>query len=157
GIPEAVAIACALCEALIAAHAADVIHRDIKPANALLARDGRVVLADFGIAAVRIADGVHASGTPAYMAPEQAPGEPPTPAADVYAVGVLLHEMVTGRRAFTGSPVAILEAKQHVARLAPAAPELAPELAEVIDRATARELDDRFETAAELCHALGPW
>jgi serine/threonine-protein kinase len=156
-VPEAVAIACALCEALIAAHAADVIHRDIKPANVLLGRDGRVVLADFGIAAVRIADDAGISGTPAYMAPEQARGEPPTPAADVYAVGVLLHEMVTGRRAFTASPAAILEAKQHVERLTVAAPDIAPELAEVIGRATARELADRFATAAELCHALARW
>ncbi|HWU86421.1 MAG TPA: serine/threonine-protein kinase, partial [Kofleriaceae bacterium] len=106
-VPEAVAIACALCEALIAAHAADVIHRDIKPANVLIASDGRAVLADFGIAAVRIADDADMSGTPAYMAPEQARGEPPTPAADVYAVGALLYEMVTGRRAFDGSAAAI--------------------------------------------------
>ena len=156
-VTEAVAIACALCEALIAAHAADVIHRDIKPANVLLASDGRVVLADFGIAAVRISDNADVSGTPAYMAPEQARREPPTPAADVYAVGVLLHEMVTGRRAFDGSAAAIFEAKQQVERLVLTAPDSAPELAEVIGRATARDLTDRFATAAELFNALGPW
>jgi tetratricopeptide (TPR) repeat protein len=154
---EAVAIACELCEALIAAHAADVIHRDIKPANVLLARDGRVVLADFGIAAVRIADDADISGTPAYMAPEQARGEPPTPAADVYAVGVLLYEMVLGRRAFLGNPAAIFDAKQQVDHLIPAGVDLPPGLAEVIGRATARELADRIATAAELRAALAPW
>jgi serine/threonine protein kinase len=157
-VPEAVAIACALCEGLSAAHAADVIHRDIKPANVLLARDGRAVLADFGIAAVRIADDAGISGTPAYMAPEQARGEPPTPAADVYAVGALLHEMVTGRRAFAGDPVAIFDAKQQVERLTVTPHDDVPrELGEVIGRATARELADRFGTAAELGHALAPW
>jgi serine/threonine-protein kinase len=156
-VAEAAAIGCALCEALIAAHAADVIHRDIKPANVLLASDGRIVLADFGIAAVRIADDAEISGTPTYMAPEQARGEPPTPAADVYAVGVLLHEMVTGRRGFDGSPAAILEAKQYVERLAVTAHDVPAELAEVIGRATARDLDERFATAAELHHALAPW
>jgi tetratricopeptide (TPR) repeat protein len=156
-VDEAVAIACELCEALIAAHAADVIHRDIKPANVLLADDGRVVLADFGIAAVRISDDVDVSGTPAYMAPEQARGEPPTPAADVYAVGVLLYEMVIGRRAFSGNPAAIFDAKQQVDHLVPAGADLPPGLAEAIGRATARELADRFATAAELRGALAPW
>ncbi len=156
-VPEAVAIASALCEGLIAAHAADVIHRDIKPANVLLAHDGGVVLADFGIAAVRISDNGDVSGTPAYMAPEQARGAPPTPAADVYAVGVLLHEMVTGRRVFMGSPMAIFDLKQQVDRLVPVMDDIPPELAEVIGRATARELAERFATAAELHNALAPW
>jgi serine/threonine-protein kinase len=156
-VPEAVGIASALCEALIAAHAVDVIHRDIKPANVLLATDGGVVLADFGIAAIRIADDLDISGTPAYMAPEHAAGDPATPAADVYAVGVLLHEMLSGRRAFTGEPVAIFDAKQQVERLELTEPDVPPELAEVVGRATARELAERFTTAAELFHALAPW
>ena len=156
-ISEAVAIAGALCEALIAAHAADVIHRDIKPGNVLIASDGRIVLADFGIAVIRVVDEADMSGTPAYMAPEQARGEPPTPAADVYSVGVLLHEMVTGRRAFTGNPAAVFDAKQQVDRLVPVAHDLPLELAEVIGRATARELAERFSTAAELGNALAPW
>jgi len=156
-IAEAAAIACALCDGLIAAHAADVIHRDIKPANVLIAGNGHVVLADFGIAAIRISSEGDISGTPAYMAPEQTRGEPPTPAADVYAVGALLYEMVTGRRAFNGTPVAIFDAKLQVERLVPGGPDVAPELAEVVGRATARELAERFATAAELRAALGPW
>ncbi|HEY6037227.1 MAG TPA: serine/threonine-protein kinase, partial [Kofleriaceae bacterium] len=113
-VADAVAIATAVCDGLAAAHARDVIHRDIKPDNVLLAGDDRVVVADFGVAAVNVGERAELSGTPAYMAPEQARGEPPTPAADVYALGVVLYEMVTGRRAFTGDVTKILEDKQIV-------------------------------------------
>jgi tetratricopeptide (TPR) repeat protein len=157
-LADATAIAGELCAGLAAAHAAGVIHRDIKPDNVLLASDGRVVLADFGVAA--IATGGHTGellGTPTYMAPEQARGEPPTPAADVYAVGVLLYEMVTGQRAFTGDLAEILVAKQDVPRLEPAPGSVPTELARVIGRATARDLADRIPTAAELRRVLAPW
>jgi tetratricopeptide (TPR) repeat protein len=156
-IAEAVAIACALCDGLTAAHAVHVIHRDIKPDNVLLANDGRVVMADFGVAAIGAGDLADTSGTPAYMAPEQARGEPPSPAVDVYAVGVLLLEMVTGRRAFQGGAAQILSDKQTLERVAPGIGDAPAELAEVIGRATARDLAARFATAAELRAALAPW
>ncbi len=156
-IAEAVAIACALCDGLTAAHAANVIHRDIKPDNVLLASDGRVVMADFGVAAVGAGDLADTSGTPAYMAPEQARGEPPSPAVDVYAVGVLLLEMVTGRRAFQGGAAQILADKQALERVAPGIADAPAELGEVIGRATARDLAARFSSAAELRAALAPW
>src|SRR5258708_31888355 len=107
-VGEAVAIACALCDGLAAAHAAAVIHRDIKPDNVLLAADGRVVMAAFGVAALGGTDRRDLSGTPAYMAPDQARGEPPTPAADVYAVVGLLFEMGIGRRVVSGDVTMIL-------------------------------------------------
>ncbi len=155
---EAVGIAVALCDALMAAHAADVIHRDIKPDNVLIASDGRVVMADFGIAAASITTVHDPSGTPAYMAPEQARGEPPTPAVDVYAVGVLLYEMVTGRRGFSGDLAKILSDKQDIAQLTvPPGTEISNEVAAVIARATAREREHRYATAAELRRALAPW
>jgi tetratricopeptide (TPR) repeat protein len=146
---EAVAIARDLCDALVAAHAAGVIHRDIKPDNVLIASDGRVVLADFGVAAASIGDLGEVSGTPAYMAPEQAHGEPATPAADVYSVGVLLYEMVSGTRAFHGDTVRGKGLPAHL--------ELAhgpPELAHVIARATARDRSERVATASELRRLL---
>jgi serine/threonine-protein kinase len=155
-VAEAVAIASAMCDALEAAHAAGVIHRDIKPDNVLLAGDGRVVLADFGVAAVAAAEG-ELSGTPAYMAPEQARGEAPTPAADVYAVGAVLFEMLAGRRAFDGALTTILDAKQALERVTLAPGDGPPELAAVIAQATARDLAARYSTASALRRALAPW
>src|SRR5512140_3152248 len=158
-VVEAATIARALCEGLAVAHAAGIIHRDIKPGNVLIANDGRVILADFGIAALAVAAGAGAgdsSGTPAYMAPEQARGETPTPTIDVYAVGVLLYEMVTGRRAFTGDLDSILEAKQEVAELRPGG-DVPAELGQLIGHATARDASARIGSAAELGRRLGAW
>src|SRR6185295_9176190 len=104
---------------------------DIKPDNVLLASDGRVVLADFGVAAAGVARAGELSGTPAYMAPEQARGEAATPAADGYAVGVVLLEVLTGQRT-PGGPTAGIPA----------------ELMHVIDDATAGNRDQRIASAA---------
>ena len=110
--PEAVRMALQVCDALAYAHARGVVHRDIKPANILVDGEGRVKVTDFGIARVVGAGGrrdtltaVHTVvGTPEYMAPEALAGAPPDPRMDVYAVGVLLHEMVTGRPPVAGAP-----------------------------------------------------
>ncbi len=106
---------------LAALHQAGTLHRDVKPSNTLVADDGRVVLLDFGLAA---ALGLHgplalddsgASGTLAYMSPEQAWGSAPHPAADWYSVGVLLFEALTGRLPFSGPPARMLQAKAESA------------------------------------------
>ncbi|HWB68273.1 MAG TPA: serine/threonine-protein kinase [Mycobacteriales bacterium] len=95
-----------LADALAYVHGQGVIHRDIKPANVLISVDGRVHLADFGIA--RLADSAHVTragdvlGTPAYFAPEQVNGEVVGPPADVYALGLVLLECLTGRREYDG-------------------------------------------------------
>jgi WD40 repeat protein len=108
-IPEAVRIGCEMAEALAAAHALGLIHRDIKPSNVWLeAPNGRVKVLDFGLA--RGGDGsVTGSGavlgTPAYMAPEQAAGLPLDARADLFALGCVLYEMLTGERAFSGPDV----------------------------------------------------
>jgi eukaryotic-like serine/threonine-protein kinase len=154
-VAEAVAIVSALCDGLAAAHAAGVIHRDIKPDNVLLA-NGRTVLTDFGVAAVVAAEG-EVAGTPAYMAPEQALGRPATPAADVYAVGVLLYEMIAGARAFTGAVEAIFFAKQERPYLAVAGRDVPVALADAIAAATAREPGARIASAAALKQALSPF
>ena len=155
---EAIAIAHAICEGLGAAHAVGVIHRDIKPGNVLVARDGRVVLVDFGVAVVRSSDG-EAAGTPGYMAPEQARGEPATPATDVYAVGVLLYEMLTGRRAFAAGSDSFTQdlANRVEALVLPPSDDVPRELAFAIARATAYDPRSRIASASELQRLLERW
>jgi serine/threonine-protein kinase len=97
------------------------------------------------------------SGTPAYRARELARGEAATPSSDVYAVAVVLYELVTGRRAFSGEMLTVLDAKQSVERVMPLDGEAPPELADVIGRATARDPAQRIATAAALRAALQPW
>jgi len=109
---QAVRVVLQVCDALAYAHARGVVHRDIKPANILVADEGLVKVTDFGIARIVRQEGprdtltaAHAVvGTPEYMAPEALAGAPPDPRMDVYAVGVLLHELVTGRPPVAGAP-----------------------------------------------------
>jgi eukaryotic-like serine/threonine-protein kinase len=115
-----------LCEGVAALHAAGKLHRDIKPTNALVARDGRVVLLDFGLVA-DLGPGVPGAGldagivgTPGYMAPEQCSGRPASPAQDWYAVGVVLYEALAGRLPFSGTPIEMMVDKQRFDPPAPA-------------------------------------
>ncbi|MBI3478185.1 MAG: protein kinase [Acidobacteria bacterium] len=111
-LPEdkATDIARQLCAGLAAAHAKGVLHRDLKPANIMLDGRGQVVMTDFGLAG--LADQIHGadvrSGTPAYMAPEQLAGKEVTAQSDIYALGLVLYEVFTGKRAFTAETLAEL-------------------------------------------------
>ncbi len=116
-LPRLIEALAQLATGLIALHHAGVIHRDIKSSNALVHRDGRVVITDFGVVAEesRVSRvGLHdrTAGTVAYMAPEQSAGAAPAPASDWYAVGVLLYVALTGSHPFIGSQTAILTAKR---------------------------------------------
>jgi eukaryotic-like serine/threonine-protein kinase len=123
-LPFAAAWIRQLADALDAAHAAGILHRDVKPANALLGKDDRLFLADFGIAKmVESITGLTATGvvvgTPVYMAPEQAQGRPATPATDRYALAVVAYEILAGRPPFEGdNPLSLMH--QHVSTPAPA-------------------------------------
>ena len=163
-VAQAASIASAICEGLSVAHAAGVIHRDIKPENVLLTPSQRVVLADFGVAAFSASDSDGALvGTLEYMAPEQARGEQATPATDVYAVGVVLFEMLCGMRAFSGSMSELLVAKQDVEKVSLELAEtvtrgpLPGEIKQLVERATARDPAQRIATAAELTRRLAPF
>jgi len=154
-VGEATAIAVALCDALAAAHDVGVVHRDVKPGNVLIGEDGRIVLTDFGIAEVNLAELGRLEGTPRFMAPEQALGEPATPAADIYALGVVLYEMLTGRPAFAGNMAEILDAKQRIPHLV--LEDVDPRLAEIVAAATRREPALRPRSAHELRRSLAPF
>ncbi len=101
---KALDIARQLCAGLAAAHTKGVLHRDLKPANIMLDGRGQVVITDFGLAG--IADQIHGadvrSGTPAYMAPEQLAGKEVSTRSDIYSLGLVLYEVFTGKRAFSG-------------------------------------------------------
>src|SRR5579872_5618500 len=109
---KAVEIARQLCAGLAAAHERGVVHRDLKPANVMIDGDGNVRITDFGLAVAAGTAGVERAGTPQYMAPEQLAGQPATIQSDIYALGLILFEVFTGRRAFDAKTMADL-IRQH--------------------------------------------
>jgi eukaryotic-like serine/threonine-protein kinase len=160
---EACRIIIAVLEGLAAAHAKGLVHRDVKPGNVLLANDGSVKLADFGIAKA-VSDAAfdltapgEVIGTPTYLAPEQTRGGEVGPRSDVYAAGVVLYEMLAGAPPFKAdSPVATALAHREspVPPLRERAPGVPATLAAVVDRALAKDPDERFPDAAAMCAAL---
>jgi len=164
-VPEAVAICRSICQALIAAHERDIVHRDIKPENLFLVGEGAqrtVKVLDFGIslmgdAAASLTKTGMVMGTPAYMPPEQARGQRVDHRADVYAVGAILYEAVTGRAPFKGADAvstlgAVLTQLPSPARSH--APELPEGLEAVINKAMAKTPEQRYGTMRELDAAL---
>ena len=163
--PEEVArITADLAQALDAAARAGVVHRDVKPENVLLEEGtGRALLADFGIARAVAGEpgdtstgqGV-AVGTPSYMSPEQASGEEIDGRSDLYALGVVAYEMLTGRPPFTGTHRVVVS--KHIAeRPAPVAkrrPGTPPRLAAAVMRALEKHPSERWQTGEEFRQAL---
>lgn len=140
---KALQIARQLCAGLAAAHHRGVVHRDLKPANIMIDGDGDVRVTDFGLAAVASAEGegTGGSGTPAYMAPEQLAGRSVTARTDIYALGLVLYEVFTGKPAFSAVTMAeLLRARQS--NPTPTTPTLlVPDLDPVIERAVLRCLE----------------
>jgi eukaryotic-like serine/threonine-protein kinase len=145
--------------ALGVAHEARVVHRDVKPANIMVREDGLVKLTDFGIARALDASGhtQHGEmlGTPNYISPEQALGHAATGASDLYALGVVAHEMLSGQRPFDrGTPIAT--AMSHVTEPPPPLPDEVPlELREVVEALLEKKPGDRPPNARALAQMLG--
>jgi len=151
-----------LTDALSYAHSHGVIHRDLKPANALVDSNGNLFLTDFGIAKLlesaspRLTQTDAIMGTPAYISPEQAQAQTVDQRSDIYSLGIILYEMVTGRVPFTAdTPLAII--LKHISDPMPLPslikPDIPASIEQVILKALAKEPQDRFATAAEFLSA----
>ena len=144
-----------VCAGLSAAHAVGVVHRDLKPENVLIAKDGRVVITDFGIARLSTGDGSKTMGapigTPAYMAPEQVEGSKDIDArADIYALGAMLYELLTGERAWQGESVyqvAALRLVMPPPNPRERRPDLPEPVARIVRKCMARNRDERYASA----------
>ena len=157
-LPErSVEIAEAVSRALSAAHEKGLVHRDIKPGNIMLTGDGQVKVMDFGIARATSADTVTQTaavlGTAAYLSPEQAQGETVDARSDIYSLGVVLYEMLTGRQPFSGdSPVSV--AYKHVTQDPPPPSSINPDVPESLDavvmKSLAKNADNRYQSASEM-------
>ena len=158
---QAAHIAADVARALQVAHYRGIVHRDVKPSNILVGRDGRVHVADFGIARAMTEAQVTLPGTTMgsvhYFSPEQARGETATAASDIYSLGIVLFEMLTGQRPFSGDgAAAVAMARLTTTPPRPSAlrPSVPPELDQIVTRAMAFEPTDRYASAAAMASAL---
>jgi serine/threonine-protein kinase len=160
---RATRIALAICAALGHIHARGVAHRDLKPENVMIDAEDRVKLIDFGIAAKtgvrRLTFGKLSNimGTPEYISPEQVKGQRGDARSDLYALGIMLYEMLTGTTPFHGSnPFAIMNARLNTAPTPPSeiVPELSPRLDAIVSRALQRDPGDRYRSAQEFAYDL---
>ncbi|HEY1451539.1 MAG TPA: protein kinase [Solirubrobacteraceae bacterium] len=156
-VTEAIAYSIEIARALGAAHERMIVHRDVKPQNVLISEEGGAKITDFGIARTLTEEGLTVDGrvlgTTDYVSPEQALGQPVTGQSDLYSLGIVLYEMLTGQVPFTGeTPVAV--AMRHVREQVPDVQLLRPGVsaatASVIDRAVAKDLDYRYRDAAHM-------
>ncbi len=160
-IPQAIAYAIEIARALGAAHERQIVHRDVKPHNVLISEEGGAKITDFGIARSLSEEGLTMAGrvlgTTDYVSPEQALGQPVTGQSDLYSLGVVLFEMLTGQVPFhASSPVAV--AMKHVREDVPDVQRLRPELsaatAAVVERAVSKDLSRRYTDAASMVSDL---
>lgn len=152
-------IMCELLDALHHAHANGVVHRDLKPANIILLADGKVKVADFGIARIETSDLTQAGtvlGTPSYMSPEQFMGQPVDRRSDIFSCGVILYQMLTGEKPFTGAVTTIMHKVLKEEPLPPSMLNvtLPASWDAVVKKAIAKNPGDRYQSAAEFSAAI---
>lgn len=162
-IDEVLAIGTQIAAGLAAAHEQGIVHRDIKPENVIIRPDGYAKVLDFGLAKLRqlrdddaatllkTATGVR-MGTLGYMAPEQLSGGDVTPAADVFSFGVVLYEMISGRRPFEGATAT--EVATAILSKSPQPLKAPPKLAAIVTKSLSKNADSRYPTASEMLHEL---
>ncbi|HLW80102.1 MAG TPA: serine/threonine-protein kinase, partial [Terriglobia bacterium] len=149
-----------VCSALDYAHDHKIVHRDIKPANIMILENGAVKVADFGIAKMMSTGMTRAGqilGTPNYMSPEQVKGRGVDGRSDIFALGVILYELVTGEKPFSGQNVTTVIYKiMHENPIPPRElePTISPGLSFVISKALAKGMDERYQTCRELAEDL---
>ena len=165
-VSEALDVAVQATDALAAAHGADIIHRDIKPDNIMLRADGYIKVLDFGLAKLtepRATDGNAPTmaltgagvvmGTAKYMSPEQARGLPVDARTDIWSLGIVLYEMVTGRAPFAGTTITdtiVSILKTEPPPLAQFSPEIPAQLQRIVTRTLAKEQAERYQTSKDL-------
>jgi eukaryotic-like serine/threonine-protein kinase len=161
---DAVRIAIGVASALEVAHRKGIVHRDVKPGNIMITDAGDVKVADFGIARAVAEASMTVTGTTLgsvhYFSPEQARGDEVTGASDVYALGIVLYEMLTGKRPFEGDSAAAVALRRLNEDPAPPSASgftIAPGLEQILMRALAREPADRFPDAGAFAEALRVW
>ncbi len=161
-ISEGIPLIIQACAGLGYAHRAGIVHCDVKPQNMLVTRDKRLKITDFGIArALSSISSEYRSefvwGSPQYFSPEQALGDPPSPASDVYSLGVVMYEMLTGQLPFNANSIeelTRLHQTQTPVEPKTLVPEIPPELNQIILKVLAKEPSARYRTADQLGHVL---
>ncbi len=160
-VDETLEIAIQICDGVGHAHKAGIIHCDVKPQNVLITKDGRVKVTDFGIARALSESGITESdtvwGSPHYFSPEQAAGEPPSPASDVYSIGIIMYEMLTGQPPFQAekpAALALMHMREEPQPLAVQNPNVPSQLEWIVRKVLAKEPAARYRTAEQLGRIL---
>jgi serine/threonine protein kinase len=158
--PDIVKLMLQLCDAMNFAHQSGIVHRDIKPANILLDNNGKPYICDFGVAHVEMSTITQTGatiGTPSYMSPEQVMGKKIDKRSDVFSLGAILYELLTGKRPFEGESITTVIYKivnEEAVPLTQVRKELPPEFEQIMSKALAKDPDSRYGSCAELADDL---